>query len=370
MINPEFWRGKRVFLTGHTGFKGSWLSLWLLEMGAEVTGYALAPESKHDLFNVLELENSLTSVIDRLENYQHLETTIAKANPDIILHLAAQPLVRLSYDIPIDTISTNVMGTAYVLDAMRRLPNKGAAVIVTSDKCYENREKDVPFKEDDPMGGFDIYSMSKGAAELVVTSYRKSFFENGPWTIASGRSGNIFGGGDWADARIIPDYFRAINENKSLTIRSPKAIRPWLFVLDSLAGYLMLAEQSYHQAMQTSEKNDAIVDVASGWNFGPKNEAIKTVESLLQEFDRHVPEAPEIILDTDDQPYEAKLLKLDCTKAQEQLGWYPLMGFEEGARKTADWYSAFQAGVDMKEFSRGQIKTFMNKMAEDSPTPL
>lgn len=348
-VNSGFWSDKRVFLTGHTGFKGSWLAFWLLEMGADVYGYALAPQTDRDLYHLLDLERHMHSTIADLEDTDGLRCAMREADPDIVFHLAAQPLVRLSYEKPLVTMATNIMGTAHVLDGLRGLERGGAAIIVTSDKCYQNLEVLRPYREDDPMGGRDPYSMSKGCAELVVASFRDSYFADGPWCVASARSGNVFGGGDWGLNRIIPDYFRAFESGDALKIRQPQAIRPWLYVMDTLTGYLMLAESCF------GKEGDSVTE---GWNYGPDNGAIKTVGGLIDAFNRILVDPPVVEFDDATHPHEAKLLCLDSAKVRSRLGWSPVFSFNEGLVHTASWYKAFFDGEDMRAFCCQQLREY------------
>ncbi len=354
--NRAFWADKKVLITGHTGFKGAWLSLWLIEMGAEVKGYALEPESEHDLFCALGLDHSMESVFAPVEDAERLAREIKDFGPDFVFHMAAQSLVRPSYSDPLGTLATNVMGTANVLNALRDDERGGVAVIVTSDKCYENAETGSHFKEDDPMGGSDPYSMSKGAAELVVRSFRKSYFQEAPWCVASVRSGNVFGGGDWAKDRIIPDYFRAMGAGEALIVRRPSAVRPWLYVLDTLTGYLMLAERCFKQKAG-GERFD------EGWNFGPDASAIKTVSELIDAFHAQLNDAPEAIIRSEEALKEGALkeahfLALDSQKARGRLGWRPRLDFSQSAAATAQWYQAYLQGVPMLEVSRQHLAAY------------
>ncbi len=349
--NPDFWNGKKVLITGHTGFKGAWLSLWLMVMGAKVKGYALEPESERDLFCALGLDHSMDSVFAPVEDAERLAQEIKDFAPDLIFHMAAQSLVRPSYSDPLGTLTTNVMGTAHVLNALRELDQGGVAIVVTSDKCYENAETGSHFKEDDPMGGSDPYSMSKGAAELVVRSFRKSYFLDAPWRVVSVRSGNVFGGGDWAADRIIPDYFRALGAGEPLVMRRPGAVRPWLYVLDTLTGYLMLAERCFQQQAD-GERFD------EGWNFGPDASAIKTVSELIAAFDGQLSPAPQVIIRSEDTLKEAHFLALDSQKARTRLGWRPRLSFEEAAGATARWYQAYLHGAPMLETSRQHLAEY------------
>jgi CDP-glucose 4,6-dehydratase len=339
-VTPAFWRNRKVFITGHTGFKGSWLATLLLEMGAQVRGYALAPKPEGvpdgfmPLFDVLELDRRMDHVIGDVRDARRLREELAAFAPEIVLHLAAQPLVKASYRSPVQTFETNVMGTVHLLDGCRSLPGLRALVVVTSDKCYENRESHWGYRESDPMGGHDPYSSSKGCAELVTTAYRGSFFpadrhsEHGV-TVASARAGNVIGGGDWSADRLLPDVMRSYHADRTTIIRHPSAVRPWQHVLEPLRGYLMLAEACVSRGPE----------VGHGWNFGPSDGAAATVAEVLDRisaaFDGAIwwqqeSEPPEL--------HEAVLLTLDCTLARTGLGWRPVMDLGRTVGMTADWY--------------------------------
>jgi CDP-glucose 4,6-dehydratase len=353
-MNPEFWRGKKVFVTGHTGFKVSWLSLWLQEMGATVTGYSLPAPTKPSLFEMAAVAEKMHSITGDVRNLEALSQAMADAKPDIVLHLAAQPLVRLSYKIPVDTYSTNVMGTVHVLEAIRNTPSVKAAVMVTTDKCYENKEWIWGYREDEPMGGHDPYSNSKGCAELVVSAYRRSFFHtaNAP-RIASARAGNVIGGGDFAEDRLIPDIVRAAQAQTTLEIRHPEATRPWQHVLEPLSGYLSLAEKLYC--------TDG-AKFAEGWNFGPHESDAwpvkQVVEGIFSTWNNvKIP----VQFGTPSEVHEAKWLALDISKARHKLGWTPNLPLTEGLRWTAEWYQAQTEKRNMRELTLKQIHAFMNK---------
>jgi len=311
MVDPAFWSGKRVFLTGNTGFKGSWLSLWLGQMGADVTGYALAPPTTPSLFSLANLEASIRWIEGDVRDRDKVLTAMKSARPDVVIHMAAQPLVRESYLDPVGTYSTNVMGTVHVLDAVRQVESVRAVVNVTTDKCYENQEWPWGYRENEPMGGHDPYSNSKGCSELVTSAYRKSFFSNETFGkthqvgLASGRAGNVIGGGDFAKDRLIPDILKAIQEGEVVKIRSPHAIRPWQHVLEPLSGYLSLAQGLYSEGTKYAE----------AWNFGPRDEDAKPVEWIVQKLCALVPGARGYEIDRNPQPHEAHYLKLDISKA-------------------------------------------------------
>lgn len=355
MPNPTFWRGKRVFVTGHTGFKGSWLTLWLKQLGADVTGYALNPITTPNLFELANVgEHDCRSQIADIRDYPKLKETIAAATPDIVFHLAAQPLVRRSYLDPRETYETNVMGTVNLLEAIRHTPSVRAAVIVTSDKCYENREWVWGYREEEPMGGHDPYSNSKGCAELVTAAMRDSFFgtqAKGQYkaAIASARAGNVIGGGDWAEDRLIPDIVRAIAAGQPANIRNPDAIRPWQHVLEPLAGYLLLAERLYTQG----------AEFASGWNFGPGNDESRTVRWICDHMVQHWGHGAAWRQDGSIHPHEATYLKLDSSKARMQLGWRPRLTLAQCLDWLVDWYRAHGAGEDMRATTIRQINAYV-----------
>ncbi len=337
LISRDFWRGRRVFITGHTGFKGGWLSTWLTELGAQATGYALPPYTTPSYFELCQLRRRMNSIVGDVRDYPSLESAMREARPEIVFHLAAQSLVLRSYQEPVATFATNVMGTAHVLEAIRHIDSVRAAVIVTSDKCYENDgSASRPYRESDPMGGHDPYSASKGCAELVTAAYRRAFFETAGAAIASVRAGNVIGGGDWAENRIVPDAMRAFSHGQELMVRNPGSIRPWQHVLDPLCGYLTLAQRLYLEGRQWT----------GGWNFGPPAEPQITVavlaDALASGFGRgnwRAKPGPEEL-------YEAPALRLDSTKAERLLGWRPRLDVTAAIRLTAEWYHACVAGSD------------------------
>ncbi len=345
-----FFRGKRVLVTGHTGFKGAWLCLWLKKLGAIVTGYALPPPTSPSLFEVAEVFNGLSHNVGDIRDRARLSEVMASANPDIVFHLAAQALVRASYANPIDTYDVNIMGTVSVLEAVRSCKNIRACVVVTSDKCYENREWHYAYRENDSMGGYDPYSSSKGCAELVTAAYRNSFFSSGDLGIASVRAGNVIGGADWADDRIVPDCIRALSAGKPVYVRNPNAIRPWQHVLEPLSGYLWLASRLWQDPRKFSES----------WNFGPDVRSHVTVKDIVDHAISVWGEG-EWMCDKNDgvSLHEANFLKLDCSKARDILGWHPVYSFEESVKETIEWYKIFyQGGGDMAEFTVSQIKRY------------
>jgi len=349
-VNPQFWKGKRVFVTGHTGFKGSWLSLWLQLMGAEVKGFSLTPPTQPALFDVAKVGDNMQTEIGDIRNLQQLSQSIRAFNPDVLLHLAAQPLVRLSYKEPVDTYSTNVMGTVNVLEAARYTPNLKSVVIITTDKCYENREWEWGYRENEPMGGHDPYSNSKGCAELVVSAYRRSFFyTNNPAAIASARAGNVIGGGDWADDRLIPDILRAFEKQQPVIIRNPLSTRPWQHVLEPLSGYLVLAERLYNEGNAFAE----------GWNFGPKDDDCQSVQWILEKMVKFWGEGARYEWDKSEQPHEANFLKLDCSKAATRLKWHPQWRLADTLEKIVHWHRSWLQGADMQTRCLYEIKGYM-----------
>lgn len=354
MINHGFWRGKRVFLTGHTGFKGSWLSIWLIELGAEVYGYALDPPTDPSLFIAAQLEKKIHSIQGDIRNYKGLKRAINIAQPEIILHMAAQPLVRFSYEEPLLTYETNVMGTANLLEAIRGSASVRSVVIITTDKCYENKEWVWAYRENDSLGGYDPYSSSKACAELVVGAYRDSFFNPKEYgyahnvAIASARAGNVIGGGDWAKDRLVPDIVKALSEGRKVLIRSPEAIRPWQHVLEPLSGYLILAEKLYNKGTEYAE----------AWNFGPYESDAKPVQWIVEKLCSMWPDAAGFEIDKTPKPHEASYLKLDCSKSMNRLGWKPTWNLETALSKIMDWNLAFLRGENIYEVSTKQIFGF------------
>lgn len=347
----QTFKGKKVFLTGHTGFKGSWLLLWLHALGAEIKGYALQPENVNDLYHLIGGDTLCTSIIADIRNRERVNEEILSFQPDFIFHLAAQPLVRLSYQIPVETFDTNLMGTAHLLDALRFLDKKCNAVLITTDKVYENLEQNYHYKETDRLGGYDPYSASKAAMEIVISSYRNSFFNNKNFdyhkkAIAVARAGNVIGGGDRAKDRIIPDIIRALEKDEEVVVRNPNAVRPWQHVLEPLFGYLLLAAKLNHDLL-----------FADAWNFGPENTDVLKVSALvdiaLQSWGKGNYQTPEL----NDQPHEAGLLQLDITKAKTVLNWHPKFNSEKAIRKTIDWYK--NAAPDYNSYSLQQIKEYL-----------
>jgi CDP-glucose 4,6-dehydratase len=352
-VNPAFWKDKRVLLTGHTGFKGSWLALWLQSMGSQVVGYALAPPTNPSLFEVAKVGGGMTSIIGDIRDLTQLRAVCAANRPEVVIHMAAQALVRHSYLEPVETYSTNVMGTVNLLEAVRSTDSVKAVVIVTSDKCYENREWAWGYRENEAMGGYDPYSNSKGCAELVTAAYRNSYFHPQKYAehgvaIASGRAGNVIGGGDWADDRLIPDILRAITAGKLVNIRNPHAVRPWQHVLEPLSGYLLLAQKLHEEGAAYAE----------GWNFGPQAEDAKPVQWIVENLTTAWGDGASWLLDGGDHPHEAHYLKLDCSKANGQLHWHPRWRLEQALDAIIEWHRAQRDGQDMRETTLRQIDAY------------
>lgn len=345
------WAGKRVFLTGHTGFKGAWMSLLLKQLGATVAGYALAPPTTPNLFEIAGVGGGMDSTIADIRDTATLHARLRGFAPDVVFHLAAQSLVRESYATPIETFDVNVMGTAHVLEAVRHTPSVKAAVIVTSDKCYENHETGQAYREDDKMGGHDPYSASKGAAEIVTSAYGRSFFAPGAGhaSIASARAGNVIGGGDWAKDRLLADIARSLTAGEDVVIRRPNAVRPWQHVLEPLHGYLRVAEHLLENGPLACD----------AWNFGPDKGSEQTVETVARTACTLWGRPDAFKLQPDPNAlHEATLLQLDSTKARTGLGWHPRWNFDATLKNTVDWYKAFAAGQDMKAFTLAQIDAY------------
>jgi len=351
-VNSDFWQGKTVLLTGHTGFKGSWLSLWLQSLGAQVHGLALQPPTSPNLFAVAQVAAGMDShTIGDIRDLATVQKTMHAAQPDIVIHMAAQPLVRLSYAEPVETYATNVMGTVHVLEAARHTPSIKAMVVVTTDKCYENKEWAWGYRENEPMGGHDPYSSSKGCAELVTAAYRNSFLQSSGIAVASARAGNVIGGGDWAIDRLVPDILRAFEHNQPVVIRNPNATRPWQHVLEPLSGYLMLAEHLYTQGQAYAE----------GWNFGPKDEDAKPVQWIVEHMVNSWGNGASWQQDGAGHPHEAHYLKLDISKVRQSLQWTPRWSLEVALNRIAEWHHAWVSGADMRGVSLAQILEFNNE---------
>jgi len=353
MIDKEFWQRKRIFITGHTGFKGSWLSLWLSYLGAEVKGYALNPPTSPSLFNEAKINSIIDSQIGDIRDWDAIYESMTVFNPDILIHMAAQPLVRYSYNAPIETYEVNVIGTAKVLEVARSCSNLKAIINITTDKCYENDGRSEGYKESDPMGGYDPYSSSKGCAELVSSAYRSSFLQGQGIGLASVRAGNVVGGGDWASDRLIPDIIRSFEKNEPVVIRNPKATRPWQHVLEPLSGYLILAQNLY--------KNQK--DYSEGWNFGPNEQDVKPVEWVLDKMIAKWPNSS-WKLDNNSNPYEADYLKLNISKAQSKLGWKPVWDLSHTLDKIIEWNKAWLNKEDMQAVCLTEIKEYMIDMSK------
>ncbi|NMM13787.1 MAG: CDP-glucose 4,6-dehydratase [Rhodoferax sp.] len=352
VMNPSFWHGKRVLLTGHTGFKGSWLSLWLQSMGAQVVGYALAPPTNPSLFDVAKVSQGMTSIIGDIRDLVKLQAVFAEHKPEIVIHMAAQPLVRYSYQNPVETYSTNVMGTVHLLEAVRNSPGVKAVVNVTTDKCYENKEWAWGYRENEPMGGHDPYSNSKGCAELVTSAYRSSFFQEKSIAMASARAGNVIGGGDWAADRLIPDILRAFEQNQPVIIRNPHATRPWQHVLEPLSGYLALAERLYTDGQTFAE----------GWNFGPTDDDAQPVQWIVEHMVSSWGNGASWQQDGGVHPHEANYLKLDISKAKARLGWQPRWTLQAALQASVDWHQQWLAGANMQAVTLGQINQYQPKV--------
>ncbi|WP_312420602.1 CDP-glucose 4,6-dehydratase [Anaerospora hongkongensis] len=354
MINKEFWSGKKVFITGHTGFKGSWLSLWLSSLGANVTGYALMPPTQPNMFDLCGVDKLITSVTGDVRDRERLMQVMLESRPEIVIHMAAQALVRDSYTNPVDTYAINVMGTVHLLEAVRACQTVKAVVNVTTDKCYENKEWEWGYRENEPMGGYDPYSNSKGCSELVTSSYRNSFFNPNEYAqhgvaLASARAGNVIGGGDWAKDRLIPDCINALINKKKVMIRNPHAIRPWQHVLEPLSGYLMLAERLYVDG----------VSFAESWNFGPNDSDARPVEWIVQKMCEFWGEGAAYEVDSNMHPHEAHYLKLDCSKAKMRMNWHPKWGLEYTLEKIIDWVQDYDKNIAMRNKCIQQIDEYM-----------
>lgn len=350
-VNASFWNGKRVFLTGHTGFKGSWLSIWLQKMGATVKGYSLIPPTTPSLFDVAQVGANMESDFADIRNLDHLKNSMVSFNPDVLIHMAAQPLVRLSYTSPVDTYTTNVIGTVNVLEAAKSCKNLRAIVSVTTDKCYENKEWLWGYRENEPMGGHDPYSSSKACAELVTSAYRQSFFYKPEQaSLASARAGNVIGGGDWAVDRLIPDILQAFEKGEAVKVRNPLATRPWQHVLEPLSGYLLLAEHLYNFGDEFAE----------AWNFGPKDEDCRPVNWILDKMTATWGAGASWILDNESNPHEAGYLKLDCSKAAARLNWKPRWQLEHTLSLIVKWHQHWQSGSNMNQQCLQEIAEYTN----------
>ena len=346
--DPTLWRNRSVFLTGHTGFKGGWLALWLSHLGAQVHGYSQVPPTKPSFFEETQLQSRLiSSTINDIRDFKDLSTSMQAASPSVVIHMAAQPLVRESYRSPVDTFTTNVLGTVNVLEAARQTESVKVIVNITTDKCYENKEWLWPYRENDRLGGRDPYAASKACAELATTAYRQSFLQDRGIRVATARAGNVIGGGDWSKDRLIPDFLRAIHAGEILRIRSPNAIRPWQHVLDLLAGYLLLAENLVTQSEDFSE----------AWNFGPEDSDARPVSWIVDRLCKKFPDARWEITDYHEL-HEASLLKLDSSKAKSRLHWKPRWNLDIALDKTVEWFDAWKKGESLDQISLQQIKAY------------
>jgi CDP-glucose 4,6-dehydratase len=353
MLNRSFWKHRKVFITGHTGFKGSWLSLWLDAMGADVTGYALAPPTEPSLFDQARVDECIRSIHGDVRDLAALKSAIAACDPEVVIHMAAQSIVRYGYEEPVETYATNVMGTVHLLEAVRQLKRPCVVLNVTSDKCYANQEWVWGYRESDPMGGHDPYSNSKGCAELVTSAYRDSYFSANAMSpsgiaLASARAGNAIGGGDWTANQLIPDLIRAFADRRPCRIRNPMAIRPWQFLLEPLHGYLLLCEK-------LAEEGSAF---ASGWNFGPAQSDAKPVWWIADTLTASWGEGASWMRDGGRHPEEAQLLRLDTSKSMAGLGWQPVLPLAQGLEWIVEWYQAFRAGDDVQSVTRRQIEHY------------
>lgn len=349
--NPSFWRGKRVLLTGHTGFKGSWLSLWLQAMGSELRGISLAPPTTPALFDVAKIAEGMDHQTADIRDFDKVNKLFAEFKPEIVIHMAAQPLVRLSYQQPIETYATNLMGTVHVLEAARHAGSVKAIVNITTDKCYENKEWLWGYREDEPMGGHDPYSNSKGCAELVSSAYRKSFLNQAGIAMATARAGNVIGGGDWALDRLVPDVLRALEQNQPALIRNPHATRPWQHVLEPLSGYLLLAEHLYNDGLTYAE----------GWNFGPNEDDAKPVQWIVNKLCEAWANGAKWELQPGDHPHEANYLKLDISKAKQKLHWHPHWPLQTALHHITTWHQAWLAGENMRNYCLQQISQYQSE---------
>jgi len=350
-MNKEFWNNKRVLVTGHTGFKGSWLCLWLNKLGADVVGFSLAPNTTPSLYELSDVGSKIESHYGDIRDASHIKSVMKESKPEIVIHMAAQPLVLRSYEDPVESYMTNVIGTANVFEAIRETDTVKAVVNITTDKCYENKEWHWGYRENEAFGGHDPYSSSKACAELVTTTYRKCFFAEAGIQLASVRAGNVIGGGDWADNRLIPDLMRSITAGEPVVIRSPKAIRPWQHVLEPIAGYINLAERL------CSEDG---VQYAEGWNFGPYDNDAQPVEWILNKLCNKWGEGASWQLDDPNkvQLHEANYLKLDCSKARKELQWEPLLGLDTALEWIVDWYRAYTSGQNVADITLRQIRDY------------
>ncbi len=362
-IDSRFWSGKRVLITGHTGFKGGWLSLWLQAHGAVLSGYSSGVPTDPSLFEVAHVEEGMVSIRGDVRDLEHLKAVIVEHKPEIVIHMAAQSIVRASYEDPIGTYNTNIMGTANVLEAVHRSDSVRVLLVITSDKCYENQDWVWAYRETDPMGGHDPYSSSKGCAELVTSAYIRSFFSENqsrnqsrhePVFVASARAGNVIGGGDWAKDRLVPDIMRAILRRQSVAIRYPQAVRPWQHVLEPLRGYLVLAQKLWHRG----------ADFVGAWNFGPDEQDARPVSEVTEALADLWGDGATWKTDSMKHPYEANYLKLDCSKARSLLKWYPRLNIEQSLRWIVEWYRAYSRGEEMRKVTQDQIARYEDLVSD------
>jgi CDP-glucose 4,6-dehydratase len=349
IVDSNFWHNRKVLVTGHTGFKGSWLSLWLQAMGAEVHGFALPPPTTPSLFHEANVADGMRSEIGDIRDLENLTAIFRKFEPEIVIHMAAQPLVRQSYSEPVDTYSTNVMGTVNVLEATRQSSSVRSVVNVTTDKCYENREWVWGYREDEPMGGYDPYSSSKGCAELVTEAYRRSFFADSQVAVASARAGNVIGGGDWAADRLVPDTIKAFEAGRAVTLRNPNSTRPWQHVLEPLSGYLVLAQHLFIKGQAYAEP----------WNFGPQDADAKPVQWIVEKLAQEWGDEASWEVDSANHPHEANYLKLDCSKAHQRLQWMPRWDLHHALVRIVQWNKAWSSGTSARSLCEREIADFM-----------
>ncbi|AJY74192.1 CDP-glucose 4,6-dehydratase [Paenibacillus beijingensis] len=357
MIDPSFWKGKSVFITGNTGFKGSWISMWLHSLGANVTGYSLQPHTNPSLFELCRLYQLVPTHYADIRDKKTLTEALRKADPDIVIHMAAQPIVRESYQHPLDTYEINVMGTVNLLEAVREMAASNGRIQVflnvTSDKCYENNEWPWGYRENDRLGGHDPYSNSKACSELVTSAYRNSFFHSGSdlkVAVATARAGNVIGGGDWSKDRLVPDCINALHHNRSIVIRNPHALRPWQHVLEPVSGYILLAQQLYLHGSA----------YAQAWNFGPYEQDVKSVQWIVNSLCRKWGQSASFDIQPGDHPHEAQLLKLDCSKAIAELGWKPKWHLDTALDKVVEWARAYEEQRDLLTFTLSQIDEYIH----------
>jgi CDP-glucose 4,6-dehydratase len=360
-VDPDFWKGRNVFITGHTGFKGAWLCLWLTKMGAVVTGYALLPPTVPSLYELCRVDELITSVTADVRDLSSLKIAMTAAQPEVVIHMAAQPLVRDSYQMPVETYAINVMGTVHLLEAVRHCSSVRAVVNVTTDKCYENREWVWGYRENEPMGGYDPYSSSKACSELITAAYRHSFFtSSGPHTltsmpaVASARAGNVIGGGDWGKDRLVPDCIRAFLKGEPVHLRNPHAIRPWQHVLEPLSGYLLLAQRLVQEGVR----------FADAWNFGPDDQDARNVEWVVARLCEKWGSNASFTIDGGVHPHEATYLKLDCSKARNLLNWRPRWNLDTAIDAIIQFTKAYQNGMNLRKVCLDQIEQYESTLAE------